>query len=69
MLHVYFLDVGQGDAQLIEFEGKQVLIDGGPDGKVLSELGQVMPFNDRSIDLVILTHPDADHINGLIKVL
>jgi len=69
LLHVYFLDVGQGDAQLIEFEGKQVLIDGGPDGKVLSELGQVMPFNDRSIDLVILTHPDADHINGLIKVL
>mgnify|MGYP001619544675 CR=1 FL=1 len=68
-LHVYFLDVGQGDGILINFNGNQVLIDGGPDNKVLQELGRVMPFNDRSIDLVVLTHPDADHINGLIKVL
>ncbi|MEK7151342.1 MAG: ComEC/Rec2 family competence protein [Patescibacteria group bacterium] len=68
-LHVHFLDVGQGDAIFIDFKGKQVLIDGGPNNKVLQELGRVMPFNDRSIDLLVLTHPDADHINGLIEVL
>lgn len=69
-LDVYFLDVGQGDAIFIQSaNGNQVLIDGGPDAKVITELSKVMPFNDRSIDLVILTHPDADHINGLIEVL
>lgn len=45
------------------------MIDGGPDNKILQELGRVMPFNDRSIDLVILTHPHADHVSGLIEVL
>lgn len=69
LLRVYFLDVGQGDSIFVDFKGNQVLIDGGPDNKVLQELGRVMPFNDRSIDLVVLTHPDADHINGLIEVL
>lgn len=70
LLKIYFLDVGQGDAIFIEApNGNQVLIDGGPDGKVIQELGKVMPFNDRSIDLLVLTHPDADHINGLIQVL
>ena len=69
LLRVYFLDIGQGDAELIDFNGKQILIDGGPDGKVLQELGKVMPFYDRSIDLVILTHPHADHVSGLIEVL
>lgn len=69
LLRVYFLDVGQGDGIFIDFNGNQILIDGGPDNKVLQELGRVMPFNDRSIDLVVLTHPDADHINGLIEVL
>lgn len=70
LLRVYFLDVGQGDAIFIVApNGNQVLIDGGPDGKVIQELGKVMPFHDRTIDLVVLTHPDADHINGLIEVL
>src|SRR3989344_5266429 len=70
LLHVYFLDVGQGDAIFIQApNGNQVLVDGGPDNKVLQELGKVMPFYDHSIDLVVLTHPDADHINGLIEVL
>jgi len=69
LLHVYFLDVGQGDAQLIDSNGNQILIDGGPDNKVLGELGRVMPFNDKTIEAVVLTHPDADHINGLIDVL
>lgn len=67
-LHVF--DVGQGDAILIEApNGNQVLIDGGPDASVLAKLGAVLPFWDRSLDLVILTHPHADHLDGLVEVL
>ncbi|MDP3772374.1 MAG: ComEC/Rec2 family competence protein [bacterium] len=63
-------DIGQGDSIFIQSDsGSQVLIDGGPDSKVLAKLGEVMPFWDRSIDLVILTHPHADHVTGLIEVL
>ncbi len=69
-LTVAFLDVGQGDAIFVEStSGVQVLVDGGRDGTVLRELAKVMPFYDRSIDIVIATHPDADHIGGLIPVL
>lgn len=69
-LTVAFLDVGQGDAIFIEsVDGKQVLIDGGSNAQVLRQLGQVMPFYDRSIDMVVLTHPDQDHIGGLPAVL
>lgn len=70
LLEVDFFDVGQGDAAFIETPtGYQILIDGGPDGKVLEKLGEEMPFYDRSIDLIILTHPEADHLTGLIEVL
>lgn len=70
LLKVYFLDVGQGDAIFIEApNGNQVLIDGGPDNSVLQQLGKIMPLNDHSIDLVVLTHPHTDHVNGLIEVL
>ncbi len=69
-LTVAFLNVGQGDAIFIESpSGAQVLIDGGRDGTVLRELGRVMPFYDHSLDVVIATHPDADHIGGLLPVL
>jgi competence protein ComEC len=69
-LHVNFLDVGQGDAILVSKDSRQVLIDGGPGPQaVTTALGKEMPFWDRSIDLVVLTHPDADHITGLIEVL
>jgi len=69
-LKVEFFDVGQGDAEFIETPLKQqIFIDGGPDMSVLEKLGRVMPFYDRYIDLVILTHPEADHLNGLIEVL
>ncbi len=69
LLFVAF-DVGQGDALFIQTEsGAQILIDGGPGDAVLSRLGGVMPFWDRSLDAIILTHPDADHINGLVEVL
>lgn len=69
-LHVHFLSVGQGDAAFIESPtGTQMLIDGGSNGALLRELSQVMPFYDRSIDVVVATHPDFDHIGGLIEVM
>lgn len=70
LLKVAFLDVGQGDAIYIEApNGKQMLVDGGPDDSVIAELAQVMPFGDQSIDLVLATHTDADHIGGLSSVI
>ena len=69
MLTVAFLDVGQGDAIFIETpSGNQVLVDGGKDKTVLRALGSVMPFYDRSIDMVVATHPDKDHIGGLFEI-
>jgi competence protein ComEC len=69
-LKVIFLDVGQGDAIYIEApNGKQMLIDGGPDASLLSSLGKIMPFADRSLDMIVATHPDADHIGGFPVLL
>jgi len=70
-LHVAFLDIGQGDAILVTTpNGRQILIDGGPSpAKLGQRLGEEMPFWDRSIDVVISTHPDADHITGLVEAL
>ncbi len=69
-LHVYFLDVGQGDAILIRApDGRQVLVDGGPSpAALLDELGSLLPFWDRTLDMVVLTHPDTDHMNGLLPL-
>ncbi|MEK7519600.1 MAG: ComEC/Rec2 family competence protein [Patescibacteria group bacterium] len=70
VLEVNFLDVGQGDATLIKTpQNHQILIDGGPDSSILEKLGKEMPFWDRSIDLIILTHPHQDHLAGFIDVL
>ena len=68
-LHVWFLDVGQGDGILIQTPaGRQVLVDGGASGQVLlGQLGAVMPFWDRTLDLVVLTHPDADHMAAQVE--
>ena len=69
-LHIWILDVGQGDAILIRTPANQkILIDGGPDESVLSHLGEVLPFWEKRLDLVILSHPDADHVTGLVGVL
>jgi competence protein ComEC len=70
-LHVAFLGVGQGDAIFITTpNGRQILIDGGPSTAQLGRrLGQEMPFWDRSIDLIINTHPDQDHLGGLVEIL
>ena len=69
-LTVAFLDIGQGDSIFIESpSGNQVLVDGGPNAKVLQELGKVMPYYDRSIDMIIVTNPDQDHFAGFLDVL
>jgi len=69
-LRVVFCDVGQGDGIYIDLpDGRDILIDGGPDRKILQCLGKHMPFWDRSIDMVFLTHSEADHLNGLVHVL
>lgn len=69
-LEIDFLDVGQGDAELIKTPFNQnILIDGGPDNTILRRLGENLPWYDRMIDLMILTHPHEDHVAGLVEVL
>jgi len=69
-IHVYFLNVGQGDATLIRQGNIDILIDGGPSPQAIgTELGKRLPFWDRSIELVVMTHPHADHLTGLVEVL
>jgi len=66
---VYFLDIGQGDSELINLAGGvQILIDGGPNKKILDELASILPTTDRYIDLIVLSHPQYDHFAGLIDV-
>lgn len=70
LFHIYFLDIGQGDSILIESpEGHHILVDGGPGSGVLEELAVLLPFFSKDIDLMVLTHPHADHIDGLVEVL
>lgn len=70
ILTVSVLDIGQGDAIFIEApNGNQILVDGGPDNKVLRRLGKILPFYDRSIDMLIVSNPDKDHIAGFIDIL
>lgn len=65
-----FLDVGQGSAILVNApNGNQALIDGGPSDAVLAKLGEALPLYDKKIELLILTHPDSDHLSGLVEVL
>ena len=68
-VEVVFLDIGQGDSILIKTKyNQQILIDGGPDNKVLDRLGRNLPFYDHDLDIVIATHPDAEHVAGLVSV-
>lgn len=70
-LAVYFLDVGQGDSEFIILPGGvNILVDGGlPNGRALEEIGRILPFTDRYIDLVVMSHPQLDHFGGLIDVM
>lgn len=66
---ITFFDVGQGDAILIQQDRTQILIDGGDGQRILGRLGETMPLGDKRIELVVATHPDEDHLGGLVKVL
>jgi len=66
---ISFLDIGQGDAILLQRGTAQVLIDGGAGNAVLTRLGEELPYFDRTIEVVIATHPDRDHLEGLLHVL
>ncbi len=69
-IKITFLDVGQGDASFIEFpDGEQMLVDCAIDARILAKLGQIMPYYDRDIDYLVITHPDSDHYGGCIDVL
>lgn len=68
-LHFVSCDVGQGDATLVTLGSMQVLIDGGPDSSVLDCLSHHLPFWDRTLEAVVLTHAQADHMSGLVDVL
>ena len=70
ILTVYFLDIGQGDAIFVDSPRHgRALVDGGANRKVLSELGKILPFADKRIDIIVETHPDKDHIGGLPEVV
>ncbi len=69
-LHIRFLSVGQGDSALITTpSGKTVVIDGGPDWSTLEHLGKKLPFFDRSIDMLLLSHPNLDHLAAFPEVM
>lgn len=70
LLEIISLDIGQGDAILVKTpENQTILIDGGPNNKVLQKLGQHLPALAKRIDIVLLTHPHADHVTGLVEIL
>lgn len=70
LLTVSFLDVGQGDSALIQTpSGKRILIDAGPNGRALRLLGERIPFWEKTIEVMIATHPDKDHIGGFVDIL
>ncbi len=66
---VLFLPVGEGDSELIKTKAGNLLIDAGPKNYVLNSLSAALPFYDKVLDVVIISHPDADHFNGLLYLL
>jgi len=68
-LGVHFLAVGQGDAQLFRTGRSAILIDAGPGRRVIEEIDKVLPASDRTIDIAMISHPQLDHIGGMLAVL
>ena len=67
-LHLIACDVGQGDGLLLIYKDQQILVDAGPDDSILSCLGENMPFWDREIEAAVITHPQTDHMTGMVAV-
>lgn len=68
-LKVTFFDVGQGDSALVETPNhNKMIIDGGPDNSVLAKIGRYFAFYDRAVDILIITHPDSDHLAGAVEI-
>lgn len=68
-LGVHFLSVGQGDAELIRGNRSSILIDAGPGSRVVQEIDKVVPAYDRTIDVAIISHPQLDHMGGMLPVI
>jgi competence protein ComEC len=66
---VYFFDVGQGDSGLIRSENINLLIDAGPGKNIISSLEKTLSKSDKYIDVLIISHPHADHYAGLNYLL
>jgi len=70
VLKFVVLDIGQGDAIFIESPtGVQIIVDGGPNNNLLKQIPKVIPWYDRTVDMIVVTNPDADHYEGFIKFL
>ena len=70
VFQIIFFNVGQGDSALIRFaDGEKMLVDCGPDKTAVGKLGEYLPFYDRTIDYLLITHPDLDHYGGCMDVL
>ena len=70
VLTVSFLDIGQGDSIYIEApNGRQIIVDGGPNESLMSALPDVLAFGDKTIDVLVVTNPDADHYSGFIPLI
>ncbi len=68
--HAYFLDVGEGDSELVVFPGNiKVMTDAGPDNSVLASIEKVLPSGDDYIDIAVISHPQLDHFNGYYYLL
>lgn len=66
---IIFFDIGQGDGILVQQDNFQVLVDGGPDDTILYSLAEHLPWYDKRIERLVLTHPHQDHLEGLLLVL
>src|SRR5687767_10397963 len=66
---VVFLDIGQGDSIMLQSGTQQMLVDGGPGRTLLTRLGEEMPWFDHTIEVMVVTHPQRDHMEGLIHAL
>ena len=70
ILAVSFLDIGQGDSIYIEApNGRQMIIDGGPNESLMSALPDVLQYGDKTIDVLVVTNPDADHYSGFLPLI